>query len=93
MLALTRYSALLNIISHQLQHINPLSILTREGKRRWVLQRAMENASKASSSHSVTEVIVLKVTVPIQCFPTACMHSAYTCLTLAVNTVYTAVDN
>ena len=58
-----------------------------------MLQREMENASKASSSHSVTEVIVLKVTVPIKCFPTACMHSAYTCLTLAVNTVYTAVDN
>ena len=61
MLAFTRYSALLSIISHQLQHRSPLSIPTREGKRRWVLQRAMEYASKASSCHSVTEVIVLKV--------------------------------
>ena len=60
MLALTRYSALLNIISHQLQHRSPLSIPTREGKRRRVLQRAMENASKASSSHSVTKVISLQ---------------------------------
>ena len=35
-------------------------------------------------------------TVPIRCFPTvwnACMHFAHTCLILAVNTVYTAVDN